>query len=637
LAWHPSEHEHAVALIVAGVVAVAYAGAALAEGGYGSEFRAVFSIAVWALVIVGLAFGLWPRAATPGPALAAGLALGGFTALTGLSMLWASDDGRVLAEFVRSAGYLGLFACIVLGTRRGSARTWLGGLAIGVTGVCLLALASRLVPGPFPAQDLTQAIPDARGRLSYPFEYWNALGAVCAVGILLLAWLGAAAAKRWARALCCSLLPALGLTLILTGSRGGVASLAVGLVILVAADRRRVQIAGGLLLGMAGAAILAVTAVVSPELLDGLVETEAARSQGLLLLAVTAAVCAVVGAGRWVADARLSRLRVPGPPRWAVITALVAALAAFLVLADPLHRIDQFATPPSASSSGRALTIEHLASAGGSGRFQYWSVALQAFESRPLTGIGAGGFEAWWGQHGTINLFVRNAHSLFVESLAELGILGLLLICSFLGAPAASGLRRLRDEIPDSALAPALAVLGAGVLTAAIEWTWELPAAFAPTAIAAGLLAGPALASPATPGRTRTGFGVLALMAGWLAILAAAAVLFTVVKINQSQDAVGEGDLDGALLAAREARALQPWAAAPRLQEALVQEVRGDVPGARMAIDQALARAPEDWQVWFVDARIRAAEGDIAGSLWSTEQTNRLRPEFPFLAQNGGS
>ena len=129
---------------------------------------------------------------------------------------------------------------------------------------------------------------------------------------------------------------------------------------------------------------------------------------------------------------------------------------------------------------GRARTTPRSAStsASGNGRYQYWSSTVDAAEAEPLTGIGPGTFEFWWAREGTRTGFVRDAHSLYFESLGELGIPGLLLIVALM-------LVRARLRARSSAwrasaerralLAAATAGCAAFAVAAGIDWVWELP------------------------------------------------------------------------------------------------------------------------------------------------------------------
>jgi O-antigen ligase len=64
----------------------------------------------------------------------------------------------------------------------------------------------------------------------------------------------------------------------------------------------------------------------------------------------------------------------------------------------------------------------------GSGRYQFWEAAIGANKTDPLIGIGPGTFQFWWAKHGSYAAPVVDAHSLYIETLGELGIVGLVLI-----------------------------------------------------------------------------------------------------------------------------------------------------------------------------------------------------------------
>jgi hypothetical protein len=616
-------------------VAVAYVVVATAGGGYSPQFRAGATLVVWWAVVVGLVFGLWPRARVPARALVAGAGLLALTVLSGLSIGWAADDGGAFTETVRAAGYLGVFTLVVLASPAGSARSWLGGLAIGLVAVSALALGSRIEPSAFPEQDLSRLLPSVATRLSYPLNYWNGLGACMAAGIVLLVWLGAHARARPARAFAVAAVPLPALALFLTSSRGAFVALAVGLVVLLAVTPERARMLAGGLLGGLGAAVVIAMADAREAFLDGRVEQAGASGEAYEMLAAVLVVGAAAGALRLALDGPLMRLAVPRPAALAALALAVVAGAVGLAAADPGARIDDFKEPPAEPGPARGFVTRHLASAEGSGRYQFWETALDAFETEPLRGIGAGGYEAWWAQNGSLAYYIRDAHSMVAEVLAELGVLGLIALLTFVGGAAAAGLaaRAADARAGPAAVGGAIALLACGATSLSIDWTWELPAAFVLVVVAAGVLAGPALGEAAPSAGSRFGLGILTLAAGWIAVIAAAIALVTEVKLADSRAAARERDYATAASDAAAARAVQPWAGGPRLQVALVRERRGDLAGARRAALEAAERDGDDWRVWLVVARIELRAGDVPAARRAARRARALNPRSPVFAQ----
>jgi O-antigen ligase len=110
----------------------------------------------------------------------------------------------------------------------------------------------------------------------------------------------------------------------------------------------------------------------------------------------------------------------------------------------------------------------------GSNRYAYWRVALRTFADHPLEGTGAGSFRVDWLRERPFRESVRDAHSLYFETLAELGIVGFALLCALLAGVLLAVRRALAD---DRALAtgPAAALV-VWAVHAGVDWDWEMPA-----------------------------------------------------------------------------------------------------------------------------------------------------------------
>src|SRR5204863_1288871 len=68
-----------------------------------------------------------------------------------------------------------------------------------------------------------------------------------------------------------------------------------------------------------------------------------------------------------------------------------------------------------------------LFSLSGNSRSEYWHVAWREVKDHPWLGGGAGSFQRFWLRHRRLGLPVLDAHSLYLETLAELGPVGLAL------------------------------------------------------------------------------------------------------------------------------------------------------------------------------------------------------------------
>src|ERR687887_414150 len=137
-----------------------------------------------------------------------------------------------------------------------------------------------------------------------------------------------------------------------------------------------------------------------------------------------------------------------------VAFALVAAAAVAVVVAASLRQ-------------------EHTLVTGlfGANRPHYWHVAWREVTLNPVLGSGAGTFERYWLLYRPVGSFARDAHNLYLETLAELGPIGLTLLLAALGLPLLV-LRGRRDPM----LATAAAGYVAYLVHAAVDWDWELPA-----------------------------------------------------------------------------------------------------------------------------------------------------------------
>lgn len=608
---------------------IAYLG--LRGGGYDAIVRSEVGVAAWWIVLLGAGVGALPLARLSRPAwLALGL-MATFAAWTGLGVAWSESAERSVAELGRVATLLGVFALALALQGRDGLRRMVGGLGAGIALVAGIALLSRLHPAWFPELEAPQFLPETQARLHYPLNYWNGLATFTAIGVPLLLVLATVARRVVTRALALAAVPALVLTAFFTLSRGGAIELAIAVAVLFALHPRRLGLLGPALVAGIGSAILIAAASQRDPLVDGLT-TPTALAQGDEMLAMTLVVCAGVGlvatalalADRYELGPRIRIARRPAA--LATVTGAVVALTIALAAGLPGFASDTW--DEFKGSSVSATGAERFESVSGNGRYEYWQTAVEAGKSEPLVGIGPGTYEYFWAREGTGG-FVRDAHSLYLETFAELGLVGLALIVALIVVPFAVGARRLfaLDRENRTVLAGALAACAAFAAAAAIDWSWELtvlPVAF--LLLAAAVIGLPRLAADDQRAR-RPLAGRLALPV--LAVAGAIAIAIPMAgagAVRDSQSEVRAQDLGGALAEARTAADIEPYAASPSLQEALVLELRGETGAAAAAARTATEEEPTNWRTWLVLSRLEARAGNAEASVAAYREARSLNP-----------
>ncbi len=621
------------------------------DGGfYGLAERDALAVGVWWAVALMAALGLWPAARMPVGALVAGGLLAAFAGFTALSALWAPAAETALTEADRVLLYLGVFLLAVLAARRGDAGRAADGLGLGIVAVAVLALASRLFPDLVGQTVVGRLLPDAAVRLAYPVDYWNGLGILIALGLPLLLRSATAIESGLWRGAAIAGVPVLSSVVFLTSSRGAAAVGAVGALVLLALTDRRLLTLWAVAVAAAGsgAAIAVLHArdalVTQPEALRSSLAHSQGRSAALLIALLCAATAAVYLAGAFRAPVRP---RLSRGIRIAAVAAVLAGGVVGLIALDPGKRLDQFKVAPSEDSfyksSPRRYVESHLLSGGGAGRWQFWGGAVDEFRSQPLRGGGAGSYESWWAQHGSITYFIRDAHSLWLETLGELGIIGLALLVSFFAAVLVAGALALRRAPPGAraAVAGLYAVVVAFLVAAAIDWMWELTIVGVVAMLAAGLVAGPAALPaenegegeagiaerPRSPATLRIGLGI----AGLAAVAVLAFPLLSEVSLRASAKEAARGDARAAVDSASDARRLAPWSSDPLTRLALLAEAQGDLPTARRWIERSLKKNDSDWRTWLIAARIQTQLGAVRQAAASLAKARELNPRSPTL------
>jgi hypothetical protein len=512
-----------------------------------------------------------------------------------LSALWGSSLTQPAREAERTLVYVAGVLAALLVVRSRSYRALLGGVWLAITLVAGYGLLTRLFP------ERLGSIDDLAGyRQAQPLGYWNALGIFAAMGALLALGLAGRGRSAALRALAAASTLILIAAFYFTFSRGAWISLAVGLLTAVMLDPRRLQLIGALLVVGPWPALAVWLASRSEPLTREGTGLSAASHAGhryaleLVLLAAAAAATTLVF------TVLERRVHVPQALRLAYAGALVLVVAAALAvvvvrfgspptIARNLYR--GFVGPNQSIKNGNLNTRVFILSGGQ--RIPQWKVAWRDYEAHPWLGSGSGSYERYWNQLRPVESKVRNAHSLYLETLAETGPVGLALLLAALCHPLVAAVRARRRALASAAFGAYVAFL----VHAGVDWDWQMPAlTLAALFCAAALLVSGRRAKSAVPTGMRWRLLALALT------LVLAAFAYVGLRgnraIDQADAAAGKLDWRRSAADARSAERWAPWSARPKQLLARAETELGDTRAARAALLDAIAKDSDDWTLW---------------------------------------
>jgi tetratricopeptide (TPR) repeat protein len=619
-------------------------GLALAGGGYELSARHIAGLAVWLVVVGLLMLGAASRATLGRPFYWASGLIGGLAILSALSSLWSGSIELSVVEADRVLVYLGFFlAAFLIAQTDQRRKRFAEGIAIAVALVALLSVSARLLPHVF---DFAYVL-GSGARMRYPLEYWNANGVAFGIGTALLLWLSRRsswAGLRWAAV---GVLPAVLLALYFTFSRGGVLSLLVACGCLIALSHDRLWLLATLAIGALGA----VPAILAVQARDSLSENALAQlsvDQGVevlpILLGGIVLALLLFGSLRWLerrggatTGRALAISRNPAVLKGVAAAGAVLAIAAAIAVGG--RAWDQFSSSDVQFRNNDPQ--QYFGQFSGTGRSDFWQVAIDAFGEEPLLGHGAGTYEFSWQQLRSLPQPAHDAHSLYLEAFAELGLLGGLAVLALVGAllwtgfgawRAAGGPRR---EMYAALLAGQLAF----AVGAAIDWFWEIAAMGAIFFLLSGILVAARCAQLAVAGaggnqeQRRFGLAVAGVAAAWISALALIGPLLVDRELESSRDAAEGGNYAVAVDNAETARSIEPWAASPYVELGLIAEAQGEYARASDLIGEAIEREDRNWQLYYVRARVEEEAGDAAAARADLERARQLNPLAPELQQ----
>jgi hypothetical protein len=510
------------------------------------------------------------------------------------SLLWSPTATHTMYEVERTIIYVS-FAFVLAVVGRRSVKALLPALLAGIVAVAAYALATRLLPERVGTFDSFVGY-----RLSEPLGYWNALAVFVAIGIVVAVGLAAHGRSITLRALSAASLVLLFPVLYFTFGRGGWIAVASGLVAAIVVDPRRLRLVTTLLVTLPWPALAIWRAYESPSLTTQYSALEDASEEGARL-AVTLGVLALVSAAVMTGYALLAdRVTVGRGVRRMYAAVLVLALvgciagviAAYGGPVDSARRALDSIRQSSPNVTGDQT--RRLFSLSAHHRLQIWESALEDTKANPVLGSGAGTFERWWLEHRDVGDKVRDAHSVYLETLAELGPGGLALLVVLIGLPLAAAVRARRHPL----VIPALAGFVALVVHAGVDWDWEFPAVMVAGLICAGVL----LLVDRAAARPHLLLG--ARLRAFLLVAAGALAAFSFVTLTSNRylgeagAALNRTDGPEAARAAARAETWAPWSTDALERQADAALLEGDLDRARRFYSRAIAKDSGDWELW---------------------------------------
>jgi hypothetical protein len=525
-------------------------------------------------------------------------------------------------EIERALVYVGGISAALLLTRVRLARNLLGGVLGAIVLVTSFSLLTRLAPDRVGVYDR-----DVVYRLAQPIGYWNGLGLFAVIGALLALGYATRARTLLVCAASAGSLVVLLPTLYFTFGRAAWIALGLGLVAAVAIDPRRLGLIASLLVigPLPGVAVLLSSR--EPALTHAGASLARATHDGhrlAVLLALLFVANACLGAGFAFAAERIEVAEWV-QRAFAVATAVAVVTGAIVVFSSYGNPISiakrgytsfQSAPPPNESNLNRRLL-----NFSGNGRVDLWRLAWRDARRHPLVGAGAGTYERFFLAHQPPTVGrVRDAHSLYIETLAELGPIGLAILILTLVTPLLVLRRARRHPLAPVAAGAYIAYLA----HTGVDWDWELTAV-----TLAGLLCGASLlvfarrwADP-SPLHPKTRY--VAAAAAVAAALLATVTLLGNSALSRSETARERGQPAKAVDEARRARWLLPWSPAPLEALGRAQTTAGLLSAARRSFRDALAKDDGDWQIWY----------ELAGASTGRTRRQALRRAVVLFPRSG--
>jgi len=565
--------------------------------------------------------------------------LAAFAILTGLSIIWAIEPSAAWIEANRTIAAVGVLASGIALVRMvpGHWRSLIGGVLVASLIVSGYALLTKVFPA-------WLASAETYGRLREPFEYWNAVGLMAALGLPPAIWLGA---RRDGHAgLAALAYPATGvliLTILMAYSRGALlaAGVGIGLWLIVAPLRLRsaMVLLPSILLGGIAAWWTFGQEGLSKDQIPLAIRSNAGTELGVLVGALVVVLLLTGFLASWLRDRRVWSQNTRRT--WGVVLIVALALVP-VVLAAGLATTDR-GLGGSISHGWRSLTDPNAntpsndpsrLTAIGSVRARYWRDAISVFKARPGVGVGAGGYQIARLRFRKDDLDVLHAHGYLVQTAANLGLVGLALTLALLAAWLAATIRTTgpwrgpgaRGEEPErlGMLTLGMVVVVFGVHSL-VDWTWFIPGTVVPPLLCAGWVAGRGPCRDAFFGRParsapRVIAAVIVLVIAGLAAWSTAQPQAAVDRADQALSVLAEGNVQQARTLALQAGDIDPLSVDPLFALSEVESAAKQPAAAKIALERAVQQQPATPETWIRLAQFELLAGDAVAA------RNTVRP-----------
>ena len=272
--------------------------------------------------------------------------------------------------------------------------------------------------------------------------------------------------------------------------------------------------------------------------------------------------------------------------------AVVALALIIAITGSPAHTARRLGRQLTATPVNHVDLNHRLLSVSLSNRQYLWRVALHEYRHHPLVGSGAGTYATYWLQHRPAPQFVVDAHELYLETAAELGVVGLVALALLLAPPLVAAVRARGSPLVPAALGAYIVFL----VHATVDWDWEVPAVTVTALIAGAVLLVQARgASPVrlgVPVRWSTGaaLGVVAVLCG-LGLAGNHA-------LSAGATALGDHRYQAALSDAHTAHRFAPWTDQPYIVQGRAQLDLHNRAAAAHAFQHAVRKDSTDWVAW---------------------------------------